>query len=555
MSMNHGRYRPFPRVNLKDRTWPDRVIEKAPILCSVCLRDGNQALIEPMGPASKLRMFELLVKTGLKEIEVGFPAASQTDYDFVRQLIERDLIPDDVTIQVLTQSREELIRRSFDAVEGARRVIVHLYNSTSELQRRVVFGLDVDGVIDLALTGTRQIQALASKYPRTEWAFQYSPESFTGTELEVAARVCNAVIEEWQPTPHRKMIINLPATVEMSTPNIYADMIEWMCRNIARRESVIVSLHTHNDRGTGVAATELGLLAGAERVEGTLLGNGERTGNADIVTIALNLMSQGIDPRVDFSDLNEIVRVVEDCTGIKVHTRHPYAGELAFTAFSGSHQDAIGKGLKRQKHSNDPLWEVPYLHIDPRDVGRTYLPLIRINSQSGKGGIAHLMEEVYGLRLPRGLQIDFASIVQRIADSAQKEIEPRELREYFDEAYVNLDQPVRFVRHVQHRHNGDTEVVATIQVRDKEIKIRGSAKGLVHAFVNGLNDRLDQRIAVTFFEQQGVTSGTDAVSVAYVTISVPGRPDVWGVGVDADVARAPLLAVVSAANRAGIFGS
>src|SRR5579883_2386358 len=415
------KYRPFAPINLPDRQWPARVIERAPVWCSVDLRDGNQALVEPMGPDRKRRMFDLLVRLGFKEIEVGFPAASETDFAFVRELVERDLVPEDVTIQVLTQARPELITRTFESVRGARRVIMHLYNSTSTLQRRVVFGLDKAGIVDIAVNGARLIRDLAEAMPESDIVYQYSPESFTGTELDFAVEICEAVMDVWQPTPQKKAILNLPATVEMATPNVYADQIEWFGRNIRGRDRFILSLHPHNDRGTGVAAAELGVMAGAERVEGTLFGNGERTGNVDVMNLALNLFTQGVDPKLTITDINEIVRTVEYCNQLPVHPRHPYAGELVFTAFSGSHQDAIKKGLDALAKRNDELWEVPYLPIDPKDLGRSYEAVIRVNSQSGKGGVAYLLKADHGLDLPRPLQIEFSRIVQEMTDRTGKE--------------------------------------------------------------------------------------------------------------------------------------
>jgi len=406
------KYRPFPAINLPDRQWPTRTIDKAPVWCSVDLRDGNQALVEPMGPEKKRRMFDMLVKLGFKEIEVGFPAASETDFAFVRELVEENLLPDDLTIQVLTQSRAELIDKTFEAIRGTRRAIVHLYNSTSELQRRVVFGLDKAGIIDIAVTGARQIRDLAAKMPETEITYQYSPESFSGTELDFAVEICEAVMDVWRPTPQKKMIVNLPGTVEMATANVYADQIEWFARHVRDRDSLVLSLHPHNDRGTAVAATEFAIMAGADRVEGTLFGNGERTGNVDVITLALNLFSQGVDPGLVISDIDAVVRTAEYCTQLPVHPRHPYAGELVFTAFSGSHQDAIKKGFDALEKRNDALWEVPYLPIDPKDLGRTYEAVIRVNSQSGKGGVAYVIKADHGLDLPRGLQIEFSKIVQ-----------------------------------------------------------------------------------------------------------------------------------------------
>ena len=546
--MNHHRYEPFPAVELKDRMWPDRRLTRAPGWCSVCLRDGNQALIEPMDSEKKLKLFNLLVAVGFKEIEVGFPAASQTDYDFVRKLIEEDLIPDDVMIQVLTQARSELIEKTFRAVRGADRVIMHLYNSTSTLQRRVVFGLDCRGVKAIAVNGVKLIKKLAEQHPETDWVFQYSPESFTGTELDFAAEICNAVLDIWQPMPDKKAIINLPATVEMSTPNIYADMIEWMHMHLAWRPAIVLSLHTHNDRGTGIAATELGLLAGAERVEGTLFGNGERTGNADIVTLALNLMHQGIDPGLDFSDITQAARVVEECTNIPIHPRHPYAGELAFTAFSGSHQDAIGKGLAAQRAANSVVWSVPYLHVDPMDIGRDYQPLIRINSQSGKGGIAHVMERDFKMQLPRGLQIDFSTVVQKVADKMKREILPKDLIDLFEAEYFRT-HPYELVEYSHAPVAGGREITVSMRLNGVTTDIRGRGNGPVDAFVNALQEAFDVEMSVTDLHEHAISGGSDATAVAYIPVRFPGRPLVWGVGRDADTTAASLRAVVSALNR------
>jgi 2-isopropylmalate synthase len=430
------KYKPFAPIALDDRTWPSRAITKPPVWCSVDLRDGNQALIEPMDPERKLRMFKLLVKMGYKEIEIGFPAASQTDYDFVRKLIEEGLIPDDVTVQVLTQAREPIIRKTFDAMAGAKRAIVHLYNSTSTTQRRLVFGLDRPGIRDIAVAGAKIIRECAAARPSTDWVFEYSPESFTATELDFSVEMCDAVSAIWQPTAgHNKMIVNLPATVEMAPPNIYADQIEWMSRHLARREAIVLSVHPHNDRGCGVAATELALMAGAQRVEGCLFGNGERTGNVCLVTLGLNLFTQGVDPGIDFSDINDVIRTVEHCNQLPVHPRHPYGGDLVFTAFSGSHQDAIKKGLAARATEvarGNPVWDVPYLPIDPADVGRTYDAVIRVNSQSGKGGIAYLLERDYGLALPRLLQIEFSQVIQRITDATGKELVPAVIHAAFE---------------------------------------------------------------------------------------------------------------------------
>ena len=549
-----AKYVPFKPVDLPDRQWPSKVIDKAPVWCSVDLRDGNQALIEPMGPDRKRRMFEKLVEIGFKEIEVGFPAASQTDFDFCRQLIEDDMIPDDVTIQVLTQAREPLIRRTFDAIKGARRAIVHLYNSTSTTQRRVVFGMDIDGIIQIAVDGTKLVRELAEQVTDGEIVFQYSPESFTGTELEYARDVCDAVLDVWEPTPEKKAIINLPATVEMSSANIYADQIEWMHRNLARRDSIVLSLHPHNDRGTGVAAAELGVMAGADRIEGTLFGNGERTGNVDVVTLALNMFTQGIAPDLDFSDINEVMRVAEYCNQLPVHPRHPYVGDLVFTAFSGSHQDAIKKGLGAMKSSNSEQWDVPYLPIDPKDVGRSYEAVIRINSQSGKGGVAYVMETDYGFEMPRRLQIEFSGVVQVEADTSGKELTGKEIKSIFDKAYFN--QPQGRFRFVDHRSVPDThasevrELTATITDNGKEVTLKGKGSGPIDAFLSAINAHMLEDVKLVSYHEHGVGTGADADAVAYVEMQVGDNPAVFGVGRHKNITKASLNAVVSAINRA-----
>jgi len=552
-TMPFQRYQPFPTIRLPDRTWPDRPIVAAPAWCSVDLRDGNQALIEPMDPETKRRLFQLLVKIGFKEIEVGFPAASQTDYDFLRVLIEERLIPDDVTIQVLTQSREHLIRQTFEALKGARRAIVHLYNSTSELQRRVVFGQDRAGIKKIATDGARLIKDMASEYPGTEWVFQYSPESFTGTELDYAVEVCDAVMAVWQPTPQQRVILNLPATVEMSTPNLYADSIEWVCRHLAHRDRAIISVHPHNDRGTGVAATELALQAGADRVEGTLFGNGERTGNVDIVTLALNLMTQGIDPELDFSDIDDVVRTAEECTRLPVHPRHPYAGDLVFTAFSGSHQDAIKKGIAALKQANSDKWEVPYLPVDPADLGRTYQAVIRINSQSGKGGIAYILERDHGLQLPRGLQIEFSAVVQKEADASGKELTPGDLWRIFQDEYLKRTSPLEFVDHhtfPSRQVHGSREIVATVRYNGVEQEITGLGNGPIDAFVNALHKAYGVDISVIDYSEHAVSGGSNAAAVAYVSAKPGKGAPLYGVAIDSNIVTASLSAVVSAVNRA-----
>jgi 2-isopropylmalate synthase len=550
-SMPIHKYRPFAPIDLPNRLWPGRVIARAPIWCSVDLRDGNQALIEPMGPERKRRMFDLLVKLGFKEIEIGFPSASQTDFDFCRQLIDEGLIPADVTIQVLVQCREELIRRTFDAISGARRAIVHIYNSTSTLQRRVVFGLDRPGIVDIAVRGTRLVKDLVPSLPDTDIRLEYSPESFTGTELEFARDICEAVMDVWQPSAARPIILNLPSTVEMATPNVYADQIEWMSRNLSRREAIVLSVHPHNDRGTGVAAAELAVMAGADRVEGTLFGNGERTGNVDIVTLALNLFSQGIDPTLDMRDVREMVRTVEYCNQLPVHPRHPYGGELVFTAFSGSHQDAIKKGFAALEKSNSQVWEVPYLPIDPKDIGRDYEAVIRVNSQSGKGGVAYLLETEHGIELPRRMQIEFAGIIQRIADDTGKEITAATIWREFEREYL---QPGRldFVEHLTlpQRQGGTVErrLEATIRVDGAERVIAGQGNGPIAAYVDALGAALGIRIEVVDYREHALSKGSDARAIAYVEANIGGRT-LFGCGMDPNIVSASLRAVTSAANR------
>ena len=556
------RYAPYRPVDLPDRTWPSKVITQAPRWCAVDLRDGNQALIDPMSPARKKRMFELLVAMGFKEIEVGFPSASQTDFDFVRMLIEEDLIPDDVVIQVLTQSREHLIERTFEAIRGAKQAIVHLYNSTSTLQRRVVFGLDKDGIKDIAVHGAQ----LCTKYAEqigdeTEVYFEYSPESYTGTELEFAVEVCDAVTEVWQPTPDRKVILNLPATVEMATPNVYADSIEWMHRNLARRDSVILSLHPHNDRGTAVAAAELGYMAGADRIEGCLFGNGERTGNVCLVTLGMNLFSQGIDPQLDMRDIDDIRRTVEYCNQIPVHERHPYGGDLVYTAFSGSHQDAINKGLSHMEIDaaaagvpvDDFRWEVPYLPIDPKDVGRTYEAVIRVNSQSGKGGVAYIMRTEHKLELPRRLQIEFSQVVQRMTDEEGGEVSPEDMWSVFSAEY--LPDPAapwgRFaLKSVKQESDidGDTSVNVVLLDDRAEVELTGRGNGPVAAFCDALSQHgIDVR--VLDYAEHAMSAGGDAKAASYVECAVEGRM-LWGVGIDPSITTSSLKAIVSAVNRA-----
>jgi 2-isopropylmalate synthase len=546
------KYRPFAPIPLPDRRWPGRVIDRAPLWCSVDLRDGNQALVEPMGPERKRRMFDLLVKLGFKEIEVGFPAASETDFNFIRELIERDLVPEDVTIQVLTQARAELIERSFAAIRGARRAIMHLYNSTSTLQRRVVFGLDKAGIIDIAVSGARLIRDLAAAMPETEVLYQYSPESFTGTELDFAVEICEAVMDVWQPTPTKKTILNLPATVEMATPNIYADQIEWFGRNIRDRDSIVLSLHPHNDRGTAVAAAELGVMAGADRIEGTLFGNGERTGNVDVMTLALNLFSQGIDPGLVVTDIDEIVRTVEHCNQLPVHPRHPYAGELVYTAFSGSHQDAIKKGFEALAKRNDALWEVPYLPIDPKDLGRTYEAVIRVNSQSGKGGVAYVLQADHGLDLPRGLQIEFSKIVQEVADRTGKELSSADIWALFEATYLRDDRIALLDYSIfpEPRSPEHRRIAATVVIDKAEWQIEGVGNGPIDAFVAALRDQCGIVLTVADYREHALGAGADAKATAYVQIRDAGEATLYGVGIDANIMTASLKAVASAAGRA-----
>ncbi len=563
------KYRPFHEqitVDLPDRTWPTQRIERAPRWCAVDLRDGNQALIDPMNTERKLRMFQLLVQMGYKDVEVGFPSASQTDFDFVRTLIEDDLIPDDVRIQVLTQSREHLIERTFDAIRGARQAIVHLYNSTSVLQRRVVFGMDEDGIVDLALQGARLCRKFEETVPGTTVYYEYSPESYTGTELEFARRVCDAVVEVFEPTPERKVIVNLPATVEMATPNVYADSIEWMSRNLAQRENIVLSLHPHNDRGTAVAAAELGYLAGADRIEGCLFGNGERTGNVCLVTLGMNLFSQGIDPQVDFSDIDGIRRTVEHCNQLPVPERHPYGGDLVYTAFSGSHQDAIKKGLEAMerdaaaagKSVDEIEWAVPYLPIDPKDVGRSYEAVIRVNSQSGKGGVAYLMKTEHQLDLPRRLQIEFSRVVQERTDAAGGEVTAAEIFSIFSDEYLPSPSGTpdwgRFaLRATRSASEVDGTDALEVDLLDsgRATTVSGTGNGPIAAFCAALAALADRPVDVRVLDyaEHALSAGGDARAAAYVECAVGDRV-LWGVGVDANITTASLKAVVSAVNRA-----
>ncbi len=545
------KYEAYPLVGLTDRTWPNKTIAKAPIWCSVDLRDGNQALIDPMGHDRKERMFKLLVDMGFREIEIGFPSASQTDFDFARWAIEEGNVPDDVDMQVLVQCRPELITRTFEALAGAKTPIVHFYNSTSELQRRVVFQKDVRGIKQIATDAAKMITDMAAK-AGGGYRFEYSPESFTGTELEVALEICNAVAEIVRPTPDNRLIINLPSTVEMSTPNIYADRIEWMCRNLDNRENLIISLHPHNDRGTGVASTELGLMAGADRVEGTLFGNGERTGNVDIVTLALNMFTQGVDPKLDCSDIPRMKDVYEYSNQLKIGERHPYVGELVYTAFSGSHQDAINKGMKAIQSANKQVWEVPYLPIDPQDVGRSYEAIIRINSQSGKGGIAYVLQADYGLNLPRNLQVEFSKLIQQITDEEGKEVPVKRIYQQFMETYVEQpDGRIKFVDHETHSDpvtRGRRNVQAIIVDRGKEMTIHGVGTGPVDGFVDALSKHIGVDLSVLDYSEHSMQRGSNAAAISYVEMEYPGGK-LFGAGINTNIVAASLEAVVSAANR------
>ena len=548
------KYRAYPAVDLPDRHWPERVITKAPTWCSVDLRDGNQALIDPMDVSRKRRLFDVLVKMGFKEIEVGFPSASQPDFDFVRLLIRENLVPDDVTIQVLTQARDELIERTFESLAGARRAIVHLYNSTSTLQRRVVFREDRAGITRIAVHGAELIKRLAAEMPKTDFVFEYSPESFTGTELDFAKEICEAVMDVWGPTPENRAILNLPATVEMSTPNVYADQIEWCARNFRDRDCYILSVHPHNDRGSAIAATELAVMAGAERVEGTLFGNGERTGNVDIVTLAMNLFSQGVDPELDISNIDDLRRAVEACNQLPVHPRHPYVGELVYTAFSGSHQDAIKKGMEALEASGGEVWEVPYLPIDPHDVGRTYEAIIRVNSQSGKGGVAYIMKNDYHLDLPRRLQIEFMRVIQDITDESGTEITPAEIWSTFEATYLGTGSALQLIEHETSDHadgagQARTRLEATVRLFGKQQTIVGKGNGPIAAFIDALARECGIQVSVVDYVEHAVGAGSDATAVAYVEATAAGAGPLWGVGMSPNILTASLRAVVSAVNR------
>ncbi|MGC6536827.1 MAG: 2-isopropylmalate synthase [Candidatus Puniceispirillaceae bacterium] len=550
----HEKYKPFEAVPLDDRTWPSNTINTAPVWCSVDLRDGNQALIEPMDSMRKMRMFKVLVEMGFKEIEVGFPSASETDFNFLRELIDGGHIPDDVTVQVLTQAREHLIDRTIESLQGAKNAILHLYNSTSTLQRRVVFKADQAGVKQIAIDGAKMVADRISQLSSdTKLRLQYSPESFTGTELEYALEVCEAVMDVWQPTPENKTIINLPATVEMASPNIYADQIEWMHRNFTRRDSLILSLHPHNDRGTGIAATELGLMAGADRVEGTLFGNGERTGNVDIVTLGLNMFTQGLDPQLDFSDINKLVETAEYCNQLPIHQRHPYAGQLVHTAFSGSHQDAIRKGMDALSKANDEHWEVPYLPIDPSDIGRTYEAIIRVNSQSGKAGAAYLLEVEHHVRLPRGMEIEFSGYVQKQADTSGNEITSAKIWEIYQQTYLSANEPFQLVSfdcHPVSRGSEQQRVEAVVSYQGKDYSLSATGNGPISAFVDAVRQQFELSFRLADFGQNTRSSSSKAEAAAYVEL-VTGDEDrsVFGAGIDTSITLAPIKAVISALNR------
>lgn len=547
--MPFEKYERYTPLHFPERTWPDKFLTKAPIWCSVDLRDGNQALIDPMDPVRKRKLFETLVAMGFKEIEVGFPSASQTDYDFIRQLIEEDLIPDDVTIQVLTQCREELIRRTYESLKGAKQAIVHFYNSTSPLQRCVVFNLEKPGIVDIGLDAARLCRNLEETMGDTKIRYEYSPESFTGTEPEFALEICEKVTDIIDPdTDQRKLIINLPATVECYTPNIYGDVIEWFGKNVTRRDKTIISLHPHNDRGCAIAAAEFGVLAGADRIEGTLFGNGERTGNVDVVTLAMNLFVEGIDPKLDISDIDQLRRTAEYCNRLPVHPRHPYAGELVYTAFSGSHQDAINKGTKALE-DDYAKWQVPYLPIDPAHVGRTYEAVIRVNSQSGKGGVAYIMKSEHGLDLPRKLQIEFSRSIQAIAEDSGTEIEPQAMWDAFENQYLRDDFAIKLVNHEVNTSQGKTTVAATISVDGKEIEVNGIGGGPISAFLDALNAARSTKFEVTDYSEHAIAEGTDATAAAFVEMQDEQGNRLWGVGLDENILSASLKALLCAFNR------
>ncbi len=545
------KYKAFPQINLPNRQWPNKTITHAPRWLSSDLRDGNQALIEPMNIEKKLRLFDLLLECGFKEIEIAFPSASETEFNFVRRLIEEKRVPEDVTLQVLTQSRPDLITRTFEALKGCKQAIVHVYNATAPIFRRVVFNMDKAGIKALAVQGAELIKAEAAKYPETDWTFQYSPEIFSDTELEYSLEVCEAVCDIWQPTPEHKVILNLPATVEMATPNVYADQIEWFCGHISRRDSVIISIHVHNDRGCAVAATELALMAGGDRVEGCLFGHGERTGNVDLITVAMNMYTQGVDPCLNFTKINKIVREVEHCTQIPVHPRHPYAGELVFTAFSGSHQDAIRKGLSDIKKSDDQFWRVPYLPIDPMDLDRSYEAVIRVNSQSGKGGVAYLLEQDHGIEMPRRLQIEFSRIAQKVADESGKELTSGVLYSTFESEYFNTCKHVEVIEQklISEDEEGSSVIEVSFKALNKIHKVTGQGNGPIAAFVNAINNAFNLDVDVVDYNEHARSQGATANAVAYVEMQI-GNRTLFGAGTHANISRASFAAVLCAFNRA-----
>ncbi|HOQ16055.1 MAG TPA: 2-isopropylmalate synthase [Defluviitaleaceae bacterium] len=547
--MNYKKYKPYPTVDLKNRKWPNRTITKAPIWCSVDLRDGNQALKVPMNLEQKLKFFDFLVKMGFKEIEVGFPAASETEFTFLRKLIEDNLIPDDVTIQVLTQAREHIIRKTFESLEGVKRAIVHLYNSTSELQRRVVFKKSKEEIIDLAVEGAHIVKEFAEKMPKGSIVYEYSPESFTGTELDYAIEICEAVLDVWKPSKENKAIINLPATVEMSTPNVYADQVEYFIDHIKNRENIILSVHPHNDRGTAVAAAELAMLAGADRVEGTLFGNGERTGNVDIITLGMNMFSQGVDPELDFSDADAIIKIYEESTKMEVSPRHPYVGELVYTAFSGSHQDAIKKGMEAYKKDKPDHWEVPYLPIDPKDVGRSYDPIIRINSQSGKGGVSYVLENDFGFRLPKKMQQDFSLIITDVSDRNQTELTPQMIHDIFIKEYMNIVEPYSLKNYKIDSQEDDIVVRVIIKKADQEEEIEGRGNGPLDAFCNGIKEHLSIDFKIVSYDEHSLDKGSSSRAVSYIHIEDEEGNSFFGAGINTNISTSSIKALISAINK------
>ncbi|MBD3647113.1 MAG: 2-isopropylmalate synthase [Pseudomonadales bacterium] len=550
--MPFQKYKPFKSVSLPDRTWPDQTITEAPRWCSVDLRDGNQALIEPMTPKQKRKMYDLLIELGFKEIEVGFPAASQTDYDFVRMIIEENLVPDDVAIQVLCQAREELIARTFEAVQGAKKVIFHLYNSTSTVQRKVVFNMSREEVIKLATDATEVVKRYAREAEAggTEITLEYSPESSTAPEMDFAVEICDAVMKVWQPTVERPMILNLPSTVEMATPNVYADQLEWFIRHLPEREKAVISLHTHNDRGTGIAASELGLMAGADRIEGTLFGNGERTGNCDVITMAMNLFSQGVDPKLYLSDMPKIVAIAEECTKIPVHVRQPYAGELVFTAFSGSHQDAIRKGMVAVKEGSQENWEVPYLPIDPADVGSSYRETVRVNSQSGKGGVAFVLENYYAVSLPRAMLLEFSPVVQQFSESDGGELSPDEIWDLFVREFIDVEGPYQLIDYQVHAESESLETCeAHIKVGENEMTVKGSGSGPIDAFVAGLVETLNEPLNVVEYQEYALNEGKEAQAICILAITDDKQDKYYGVGISQNTITAAFKSIIAAINR------